>query len=117
MHRQHRRDRRFGRRRIDGRLHAFIGQQSFQKGRGLRRSIGGSIGFHAADEIADHFDPVDQVRPQHVRSDQRIGQIDGSTGCRRPDQEFDEADGAGIALQQIPVPIDRDGRKRFCWAR
>ena len=113
MHGKHRHGRRFGRRAVDCRPHPLIVEQSFVKGRRLGRAVSGGVGFHAADEVANDVRPVHQIRPQHIRCDQRIGQIDRRAGRQWSDQEFDQAYRARIALQQIPVPVDRDGGKRL----
>ena len=53
------------------------------------------------------------MRPQHVGCDQRVGQVDRRARRERSDQEFDQAHRARIGLQQVPVAVDRHGRKRL----
>jgi len=72
-------------------------------------AVGGGIGLDAADEVTNHLRPVQEMRPQHVRRDQGIGEIDRRARRQRSDQEFDQPDRAQIAPEQIPVPVDRDG--------
>jgi hypothetical protein len=53
------------------------------------------------------------VRAQHVWRDQRIGEVDGSLRRDASYKELDQANGSCIALEQVPMAVDHDGRIRF----
>ena len=54
----------------------FVAHQPFKQSSRLDQSIRRGIGLDAADEMAHDLRPVDQMRPQHVRRDQCVGQVD-----------------------------------------
>jgi hypothetical protein len=57
-------------------------------GGGLGRAVGSGIGLDTANEITRDIGPVDKKRPEYVRADQCICEIDLRIRSQGPNQVF-----------------------------
>ena len=90
-----------------------VTQQTLEQRRRFGGAVRDRIDFDAADEVAHDLRPIDQIWPQDTGRDERVGEIDFSSGTDRTNKKLDKAQGAIVRLEQFPAAIDDRGGKRL----